>query len=210
MADKLKALSKFVQWGHDAAVELTKSGGLGDMFHTLVMDLFKELGTGADKDTVLLAFDAACEEAESGAKSVLEEAYGKGATLTKEWPSFRQYKSRYKALIEKSGGTFDTEKFNTMRKVRNEVQRLDKERKEAMKGHGGASKTSLKLEGLSSAAVTAITEAIDALRKLPRNVQEGIAFGFKKRSFNSMANGKAKTAASGAAGGSAQTSAEAV
>lgn len=211
MADqvKLNALSKFRDWGHAAAVELTKSGGLGDKFHGLVVELFKDMADDSSKEDVLLAFDLACKEAEEGAKAILEEVYGPGTTLTAEWPSFRQYKSRYKAMIETSGGKFDITKFDTLRKVRAEVNRIQKAKEEAMKGEGGSDSKTLDLKNLSANARKAIAEAVENLRSLPVNAQEGIAYGFRNRSFSALKGGKPKTAATGAAGGSGQNSSKA-
>lgn len=102
-------MTMFEQCGTDTATLLVQAKrGLGNQFKAAVVQLLKECSKSSTPE-VVAAYDIALEAMEGKANEVLLEAFGefdddgKKHTLSRHMPAFRQYKSKYRALLKKLG-----------------------------------------------------------------------------------------------------------
>ena len=112
-------MTLFTQCGVDTAkAVIATERGLGKQFQNAVTKLLEEKRK-CDKAEVKAAYLVAVDEMEEAANKVLVEEYGEGATLSKYLPAWRQYKSKYKALLTKLGAealTLDSLAINAVNK----------------------------------------------------------------------------------------------
>lgn len=85
-----------------AKAAIATERGLGKQFENAVRKLLEEKRK-CDKPEVVAAYELAVDAMEEAANKVLVEEYGEGAVLSKHVPAWRQYKSKYKALLKKLG-----------------------------------------------------------------------------------------------------------
>lgn len=112
-------MTLFTQCGVDTAkAVIATERGLGKQFQSAVTKLLEEKRK-CDKAEVVAAYELAVDAMEEAANKLLVEEYGEGAVLSKYLPAWRQYKSKYKALLKKLGGealTLDSLTINAVNK----------------------------------------------------------------------------------------------
>lgn len=192
MATRTKYMTLFTNWGSAAIAHEVKSRGLGEEFHRAVCVMLTE-EAGKTNDELVDLFRGVINELENSLIKELEEHFGDGATLSKEVPAFKQYKSDYLAALKLLG--YEVKRYSGPYQVKQAKIEANKAANEGGDPDGGGAPALASMTKLPKEVRAKLESAIRNLMQLPEDEVTRIAENFEGVTWAALRKAKPKLGA---------------